>query len=92
MLYYFLFAHRMLNNNMGYFIPFELVQQCMKPLGGLKMYVCISFHHKSECLYLQTPRTVAIKRIVLIVYWYKMDHFMGRNEILTVFVITTLHL
>ena len=46
--YYFVFAHHMLNNNMGYFIPFELVQQCMKPLGGLKMYVCISDHHKSE--------------------------------------------
>ena len=34
----------MLNNNMGY-LPFELVQMCMKPFGGLKMYVCISDHH-----------------------------------------------
>ena len=35
---YFVFV---LNDNMGYLIPLKLVQQCMKQLGGLYIYMCV---------------------------------------------------
>ena len=40
----------------------------------------------------QTPRTVAIKCILLNVNLYIIVHFVRRNEIIIVFLINTLHL